>query len=127
MPHQMEQGRIQKKLLEIGVKLFPQKNIHSVNNRSIDLACIFTDRIKRYECDTLVLVTERMPNDELYQNLKNEKFEFSKSRIKSIQSIGDCLAPGIIAAAVHSGHLAARELENANKEEVPFLRERVEI
>jgi dimethylamine/trimethylamine dehydrogenase len=45
--------------------------------------------------------------------------------IKTIQCIGDCLAPGIIAAAVHSGHLAAREFEANVPEDIPFLRERI--
>ena len=88
---------------------------------------MFTDHKTHYDCDSLVLVTERVPNDEIYQNLQNSKSEFSKLKIKSFQPIGDCLAPGIIASAVHSGHLAAREFENVNAEEVPFLRERVKI
>ena len=123
----MEQRRIQKKLIEIGVKLFPQHNLNSVHNGYVELSCVFTDYRTHYDCDTLVLVTERLPNDEVFQNLQNEKINFSKTRIKTIQRIGDCLAPGIIAAAVHSGHLAARELENVSMEEVPFLRERVKL
>ena len=123
----MEQGRIQKKLLEIGVKLFPQKNLNSVKNGYVELSCVFTNEITKYECDTLVLVTERIPNDEIFQKLQNKKIEYSKKGIKTIQRIGDCLAPGIIAAAIHSGHLAAREFEMGEIEEVPFLRERVKI
>ena len=49
----------------------------------------------------------------------------AKSGIKTIQCIGDCLAPGIIAAAVHSGHLVAREFEADGPEEVLFLREKI--
>ena len=110
----MEQRRIQKKLLQIGVKLFPQHNLNAVHNGSVELSCVFTDHKTHYDCDSLVLVTERVPNDEIYQNLQNSKSEFSKLKIKSFQPIGDCLAPGIIATAVHSGHLAAREFENVN-------------
>ena len=123
----MEQGRIQKKLIEIGVKLFPQQNLNSVHNGYVKLSCIFTDKKTHYDCETLVLVTERLPNDHIYKNLQNDKSNFSKTRIKTVERIGDCLAPGIIAAAVHSGHLAARELENVSIEEVPFLRERVKL
>ncbi len=123
----MEQGRIQKKLLQIGVKLFPQNNLYSAKDGYVELACVFTDNITQYDCDTLVLVTERIPNDQIYQNLQNEKKIFSKSRIKTIQLLGDCLAPGIIASAVYSGHLAAREFQMGTIEEVPFRRERVII
>ena len=123
----MEQRRIQKKLLQIGIKLFPQHNLNSVQKGVVELTCVFTDNKTHLDCDSLVLVTERIPNDEIYQNLQNEISEFPKLRIKTFQRIGDCLAPGIIANAVHSGHLAAREFENVNTEEVPFLRERVKI
>jgi len=123
----MEQASIQKKLLQIGVKLFPQNNLNSVQNGAVELSCVFTDNKTHYDCDSLVLVTERIPNDKIYQNLQNNKSELSKLKIKTFQRIGDCLAPGIIANAIHSGHLAAREFENVNTEEVPFLRERVKI
>ena len=37
--------------------------------------------------------------------------------------IGDCLAPGTIAAAVYAGHRYARELGEPEAEGVPFRRE----
>ena len=37
------------------------------------------------------------------------------------------LRAGIIAAVVHSGHLAAREFDAEDPGEVPFLRERVKL
>ena len=41
--------------------------------------------------------------------------------------IGDSFSPGTIAAAVYSGHLAAREFQSKFNEDVPFLRERIDI
>jgi dimethylamine/trimethylamine dehydrogenase len=121
----MEQGRIQKKLLELGVELTPHHNLASVHPGAVELACVFTDRRVRHACDTLVLVTERLPNDDLYRAMRTDPAGIAKSGLKTIQCIGDCLAPGIIAAAVHSGHLVAREFEADAPGEVPFLRERV--
>ena len=121
----MEQGRIQKKLLELGVELTPHHNLASVHPGAVELACVFTDRRVRHACDTLVLVTERLPNDDLYIAMRADPVGIAKSGLKTIQCIGDCLAPGIIAAAVHSGHLFAREFEADAPGEVPFLRERV--
>ena len=121
----MEQGHIQKKLLELGVELTPHHNLASVHPGAVELACVFTDRRVRHACDTLVLVTERLPNDDLYKAMLANPAGIAKSGLKTIQCIGDCLAPGIIAAAVHSGHLAAREFEADAPGEVPFLRERV--
>jgi len=47
--------------------------------------------------------------------------------IKTLKCIGDSFAPATIAAAVYSGHLAARELQAEPQEDVPFLRERIQI
>lgn len=57
--------------------------------------------------DTLILVTSRQPDDELYQALLPHQ-----NRFKTLLAIGDCNAPGTIAAAVYDGHLAARNLES---------------
>ena len=121
----MEQGHIQKKLLELGVELTQHHNLASVHPGAVELACVFTDRRVRHACDTLVLVTERLPNDDLYKAMRADPAGIAKSGLKTIQCIGDCLAPGIIAAAVHSGHLFAREFEADTPGEVPFIRERV--
>ena len=123
----MEQGRIQSRLLELGVELAPQQKLVSVNSREVELACVFTDRRTRHDCDTLVLVTERLPNDELYHALQAKQEELTEVGIKTLRCIGDCFAPGIIAASVHSGHLAAREFEEDIPGEVPFRRERVMV
>ena len=93
----------------------------------VELTCIFTDRRTEKDCDSLVLITERIPNAKLYHSLQEMPENMSAAGINSLKCIGDCLAPSTIAAAVYSGHLAARELESDQQEEVPFLRERVQI
>ena len=107
------------------MELIPHHNLASVHPGAVELACVFTDRRVRHACDTLVLVTERLPNDDLYRAIRADPAGIAKSGLKTIQCIGDCLAPGIIAAGVHSGHLFAREFEADAPGEVPFLRERV--
>ena len=121
----MEQFRIQKRLLELGVKITPQHNLVSVHPGAVKLECNFTDKSTIHECQTLLLVTERFPNDDLHKSLLDNPEGIDQAGIKTIQCIGDCLAPGIIAAAVHSGHLAAREFEANVPEDIPFLRERI--
>ena len=121
----MEQFRIQKRLLELGVKITPQHNLVSVHPGAVKLECNFTEKITIHECQTLLLVTERFPNDDLHKSLLDNPEGIDQAGIKTIQCIGDCLAPGIIAAAVHSGHLAAREFEANVPEDIPFLRERI--
>jgi dimethylamine/trimethylamine dehydrogenase len=62
------------------------------------------------EADCLVPVGARVPEDELWLALQAGRGEFEARGGLSIRRIGDCHAPGIIAAAVHAGHRAAREL-----------------
>ncbi len=45
--------------------------------------------------------------------------------IKTLTAIGDCVAPASIATAVFEGHRYARELDEPERGDVPFLRERV--
>jgi dimethylamine/trimethylamine dehydrogenase len=52
-------------------------------------------------------VTSRSPNDALYQSLLAHE-----ESLKTLKAMGDCHAPGTVAAAVFEGHLAARELES---------------
>jgi dimethylamine/trimethylamine dehydrogenase len=63
----------------------------------------------------VVLVTSRQPDESLYRALVGEDERQPAAaapqlRPGSVQRIGDCLQPGLIATAVYSGHLAAREL-----------------
>jgi dimethylamine/trimethylamine dehydrogenase len=123
----LEQHIIQKKLLELGVELAPQTDLVAVHAGMVELSCVFTDRRTEKACDSLLLVTERIPNEELFEALEADQERLTSAGIKTLRCIGDCLAPGTIAAAVYSGHLAARELESEPQEEVPFLRERIQL
>ena len=59
------------------------------------------------------MVTSREPNDALYTEL-GEHIDITR--------VGDCSAPGIIAAAVMAGHRYARSMD-APERDVPFLRD----
>ncbi len=111
----MEQTRIQTRLMEIGVRIIPLHNLATIHADSVDLACMYTDRIQRIQCGTLIPVTMRNPRQTLFAELQG--------RAKSVTLIGDCNAPGTIAAAVYAGHRFARELGEEAVEGVPFRRE----
>ena len=123
----LEQEQTQKLLIELGVEFATQTDLVSADAGMVELSCVFTDRRTEKDCDSLVLISERIPNDKLYHSLQEKPENLSEAGIKTLKCIGDCLAPSTIAAAVYSGHLAARELESEQQEEVPFLRERVQI
>ena len=73
-------------------------------------------------CASLLLVTSRLPNDALYQELLARTDDCKAAGIKSVECIGDARAPGLIAHAVYAGHRYARELDEPGGA-VPFRRE----
>ena len=76
------------------------------------------------QVDSLVMITARVTNDDLYHELASQADALSAAGIKSLARIGDCLAPGTIASAVFSGHKFAREFDEPDPGDVPFKRER---
>jgi dimethylamine/trimethylamine dehydrogenase len=73
-------------------------------------------------CDAVVLLTDRLPNETLYQALKPK---LAGQDLKTLRVIGDAEAPNIIAQAVFAGHLAAREFDETPVDGTPFRIERV--
>jgi len=109
------------------LELATQTNLTAAETGKVELSCIFTESKIERECDSLLLVTERKPNDGLFNSLNGDPERLTNAGIKTLKCIGDSFAPATIAAAVYSGHLAARELQAEPQEEVPYLRERIQI
>ena len=70
-------------------------------------------------CATLVLVTAPLAADALYHALMEDEAALAQAGIRRVTRIGDCLAPGTIAAAVYGGHRYARELGAARCHALP--------
>ena len=121
----LEQNNIQRRLLELAVALWPHRKLAAIHEGEAELACVFTGRRERLPTASVVLVTARRPSDEVYRALIQRPEALAEAGIKSLRRIGDCLAPGTIAAAVYSGHLAARGLDQ--KEYYDFQREVVAL
>jgi dimethylamine/trimethylamine dehydrogenase len=78
------------------------------------------------ECDTVVLVTGRSPNDALYNALRERQGEWAGEDISGIYQAGDCYAPRFTADVVFDGHRIARELDSAHPQrQLPYIRERM--
>lgn len=120
----MEQRRVQVRLLELGVDIRTNQVLHEITYEGATLSCTYTGKYSQLTTDAIVLVTERAPNEALFQSLSNSPEALTEAGIKTLRPIGDCFAPGIIASAVYSGHLAARELEE-DEEAIGFRRERI--
>jgi dimethylamine/trimethylamine dehydrogenase len=118
----LEQGRIQKRLIEMGVRIVPLHSVVARDRGAVTLECVYTERQHQIACDTLVMVTMRQPVDGLFHATR-ALIGAGAPGPKSLTRAGDCLAPGTIAAAVYSGHRYARELGAPPMTGVPFRRE----
>ena len=126
----LEQERIQARLMKLGVKLYPQHVLSEIEKDCVHLSNTISGDEIELPRDGVVLVTDRTPNDELYASLTPAHIipEGGSRRERGIQSlriIGDAEAPNIIAQAVFSGHLAAREFDEEKVEGTPFKIERM--
>jgi dimethylamine/trimethylamine dehydrogenase len=117
----LEQTRIHKRLLRLGVTLLSQEVIASFAPEAVTVTHAVTSAETTLPADAVVLVTDRLPNDSLYHELLPK---LADGTLKSLRVIGDAEAPNIIAQAVFSGHLAAREFDEPVVEGTPFKVER---
>ncbi|MDM8543657.1 FAD-dependent oxidoreductase [Desulfococcaceae bacterium HSG9] len=122
-----EQERTQTRLLNLGINLFTGKTVTGFDGDSVELTCVYTEKTLRLSTSSIITVTSRQPNDALYRQLCSDPEALNKSGIKSVDRIGDCRAPGIIAAAVYAGHRLAREMDAPDSGDLSFRRERVTV
>jgi dimethylamine/trimethylamine dehydrogenase len=119
----MEQHRIQRRLLEAGVEPLVTHAVVSAGAESVRVACAYTDREHDLACDSLVLVTARLPNDGLAAELEGAPDG------PAVRLVGDAWSPGTIAAAVYDGHRYAEELDEppTDRDSAPFLEEKMQL
>jgi dimethylamine/trimethylamine dehydrogenase len=112
-----EQGFVQTRLLQAGVRLELSKIVSAHRDGTARLHCVFTGKQSELDCGTLILVTGRIPNDDIYKTLTASPWPFSVARV------GDCLQPSSIADAVYSAHRFARSF-GLTDQNAPLRRER---
>ena len=104
----LEQERIQKRLIGLGVEIVPLHGLAGLSEDRLRVECVYSGKTREVDCGTLVAVTSRLPDDELWEDLAARRDEWQDAGVRSVTRIGDCLAPGLIAAACYSGHEFAR-------------------
>jgi dimethylamine/trimethylamine dehydrogenase len=120
----LEQGLIQTRLLNLGVNVQVTRAVMDVAGDHVMLACTYTGRREAVPCDALLMVTSRLPNDQLYLDLKARATEWADHGITSVKAIGDANAPAAIAWATYAGHRYAEELDEPDiGDALPFRRE----
>ena len=119
----LEQPRVQARLIELGVGIRCERMLRGVGADGLRIACTYTGREEEVECAAVVLVTERTRDTALHQALG------IAGGLKTLALIGDAAGPALIADAVYSGHVAARNFERdaAEVEAEWFRREMVAI
>ncbi|WP_434721327.1 FAD-dependent oxidoreductase [Mesorhizobium sp. RIZ17] len=120
----LENIRTAKRLHERGVAMVTHMALAGTRD---NLALFFdarTGATAYKEADALVLVTARLPRNELFEALTARLDQGNAGRLRRVSRIGDCEAPAAIYAAVYSGHRFAQEFESGN----PTLRrERINL
>ncbi len=117
----LEQSRIQARLMEAGVRIVASHALVEIEEARAHIRCTYTEKLSVLECTSVVLVTALLSNDDLYTDLARSEHG------QHIVRIGDCYAPGTIAAAVWSGHRFARAPFAEIEDYPPFAIERVAL
>ena len=118
----LEQGIIQRRLLELGVGLELSRVPQAVEADGLRLACAYTGRESRVAADAVVLVTSRVADDRLYRDVR--ALDWAGAGIRSVKRIGDAEAPGPIAWATYAGRRYAEEMDAPDRgEALSFRRE----
>ena len=124
----LEQTHIERRLRELGVTVIEKHKLDRAVEGRVALRHVNDNQPRTVEAETVVLVTARRPLESLYLELDAAPDERENAGIRALSRIGDCLAPGTIAAAVYEGHRFAREFDRTeDPDAVPFKREYVEI
>jgi dimethylamine/trimethylamine dehydrogenase len=119
----LEQIRLTQRMVERGVALELAKILTGFDRNGIHCKCAYTGQVQSFDAASLVLVTSRTPNDQLFQTLQAQPKALTSAGIQKVYRIGDCDAPGLIAHAVFAGHRLAREIETPEDQDLPYKRE----
>jgi len=101
----LELERIQASLITKGVEIIVSHRVDRVSATGCEIACAYTDRTRHVDCASVVMVTERARNTDVHTELA------AQGGLTTLRLIGDAEAPGLIADAVFSGHMVARDFE----------------
>lgn len=106
MGYTLESPRVLDEMMELGVNMYPNTTVIRWTGSALEIARSDTSQaLPSIEGAHLISVGARSPDDALFNTLKQ-----NDTLADRVHGIGDCLAPGIIQAAVFSGHAKARSL-----------------
>jgi dimethylamine/trimethylamine dehydrogenase len=124
----LEQHRIQARVLELGIEVVTAHTIAQIHADEVECACVFTNQLRTVTAGSVVMVTSRQPDNQIYLALRENPEKLVLAGIRSVSAIGDCSNPSTIATAIYEGHRVARELDAAPVDpDMPFRREQIAL
>ena len=108
-----EQHASVRAMLGAGVEIVANRVVDRIASRRVTASCVFSGRQQEVDADWVLPLTRREPHDALYHEVRAAMVEDRTGGPKTVTRIGDCLAPGTIAAAVYSGYRAALEMDGS--------------
>ena len=126
--HTLEQARIQSDLIKHGAQLHLSQTLLRLENGQATLSCAFTGQESNLPCGAVLLVTERQRHSALFDQLSALQ-ETGEAAFETLELMGDAYAPGLIADAVFSGHLAAQNFDKdqSDRDAEFFRREYIDL
>ncbi|MFK7762415.1 MAG: FAD-dependent oxidoreductase [Roseobacter sp.] len=122
-----ERWRIRTHLMALGINVELAQSLTSFDGKTAKLACQFKGAQKNLQVASVVMVTQRIPNDGLYHDILAKTGGDAEQLPFVLTRIGDCEAPAIVAAATYAGHRYARNLEETVDIDQPLKHDRVDV
>src|ERR1700694_337073 len=120
----LEGSLLRQHLHDVGVSMRTNFSFDAVNEGSLQCSS-FGDPVE-IGADAVVLVTQRLSNEELYLELRAADESLRSAGVGSLYRIGDCVAPRLLADVAFDGHRLGREIDSDNPAiPLPYLRERL--
>jgi dimethylamine/trimethylamine dehydrogenase len=120
----LEQTFLRRRLHELGIAMREEAVVTAIEPGRISAEHELGGAVE-LETDAIVLVTQRLSNESLYLELKEEPDALAEAAIEGLYRVGDCVAPQLIADAIFDGHRLAREIDSDDPARpLPWVRER---
>jgi dimethylamine/trimethylamine dehydrogenase len=114
------------RLHELGIELFTGHVVGGISPSGANGHLReYPSKTVNWEADSVVLVTQRVPNDALYRDLGRDPALLHDAGIDAVYRVGDCVAPRQqVADAIFDGHRLAREIDSDDPMKPrPWIRE----
>jgi dimethylamine/trimethylamine dehydrogenase len=112
-------------LLDLGVEILTSTIVADFRPGAVSCESLYSQALSHVvAADDIVLVTQRLSNSSLYEELMSDPAALEAAGINRVLRIGDCLEPRVIADAIFDGHRIAREIDSGDPAHpLPMVRE----